>query len=442
MRFSPRSKLSMLLSLLVISSACLTLLISTRLGAHAAGTSIALSVNSGPPSIRVQMSGIGFGNSEKVMITFDSTWIGTRMTDSSGAFSTTITIPSSALPVSHLVQAAGQTSGLSAQTTFLAYTTWGMLGFNPQRTNFNPYENLLTPSNVSGLALDWSYHLAHSHYTSSPAVANGMVYIGSSDDKIRAFNATTGALLWSYTTGGSIFSSPAVANGMVYVGSYDGKLYALDATTGALLWSYTTGFGIESSPTVVNGVVYVGSEDHNLYALNATTGALLWSYTTGFSIYSSPAVSNGVVYVGSYDGFLYALGAQSGTLKWRYFAHGAAITSSPAVANGIVYLSTRRKLYALDAKGGKLLWVFSKQGTRNRRAENSLSSPVIANGVVYVDYNDERVDQVYALNATTGIFLWNYIKLNTMPSFPVVANGILYAGSDRLYAFHLPGSSA
>jgi len=36
----------------------------------------------------------------------------------------------------------------------------------------------------------------------------------------------TGALKWSYTTGGFIYSSPAVANGVIYVGSYDGTVYA------------------------------------------------------------------------------------------------------------------------------------------------------------------------------------------------------------------------
>ena len=76
-------------------------------------------------------------------------------------------------------------------------------------------------------------------------------------------------------------SSPAVANGVVYVGSDDNNVYALNASTGALLWSYTTGSTVVSSPAVANGVVYVGSSDDNVYALNASTGALLWSYTTG-----------------------------------------------------------------------------------------------------------------------------------------------------------------
>ena len=58
-----------------------------------------------------------------------------------------------------------------------------------------------------------------------------------------ALNASTGMVgfnlefhnnvVWSYTTGDMImFSSPTVADGVVYVGSYDDKVYALNATTG------------------------------------------------------------------------------------------------------------------------------------------------------------------------------------------------------------------
>ncbi|MDP2953063.1 MAG: PQQ-binding-like beta-propeller repeat protein, partial [Chloroflexota bacterium] len=145
---------------------------------------------------------------------------------------------------------------------------------------------------------------------SSPAVANGVVYVGSGDKKLYALDAATGALRWSYTTGDAVTSSPAVASGVVYVGSRDRKVYALDAATGALRWSYTTGGMVDSSPTVANGVVYVGSWDNKLYALNAASGALGWSYTTGGLVWSSPAVANGVVYVGSYDSKVYAFEGQ------------------------------------------------------------------------------------------------------------------------------------
>jgi serine/threonine-protein kinase len=100
-------------------------------------------------------------------------------------------------------------------------------------------------------------------------VANGVVYVGSVDKNVYALNAKTGAKLWSYTTGSFVTSSPAVANGVVYVLS--DNLYALKASTGALLWSYpvsgsTNVCCLSSSPAVVNGAVYVGSVDGNVYA--------------------------------------------------------------------------------------------------------------------------------------------------------------------------------
>ena len=98
------------------------------------------------------------------------------------------------------------------------------------------------------------------------------MYVGSHDGTVYALNASTGMVgfnlelhnnvVWSYATGDMImFSSPTVADGVVYVGSYNDKVYALNATTGHLLWSYETGGPVVSSPAVKNGVVYVGSED-------------------------------------------------------------------------------------------------------------------------------------------------------------------------------------
>jgi outer membrane protein assembly factor BamB len=59
-----------------------------------------------------------------------------------------------------------------------------------------------------------------------PAVANGLVYVGSGDRNLYALNAGTGQTLWTAATGGYIRSSPAVANAVVYVGSDDSRIYA------------------------------------------------------------------------------------------------------------------------------------------------------------------------------------------------------------------------
>jgi outer membrane protein assembly factor BamB len=63
-------------------------------------------------------------------------------------------------------------------------------------------------------------------------VANGVVYVGSDDSNVYALNATTGAKLWSYSTGGGVYSSPAVVNGVVYVGSLNGGVYAFSLKKG------------------------------------------------------------------------------------------------------------------------------------------------------------------------------------------------------------------
>jgi outer membrane protein assembly factor BamB len=89
---------------------------------------------------------------------------------------------------------------------------------------------------------------------------------------VYALNATTGAEKWTFTTGDSVSSSPAVANGVVYIGSDDGNVYALNATTGAQLWTFTTGGDVQSSPAVANGVVYADSYDGNVYAFGLAGG--------------------------------------------------------------------------------------------------------------------------------------------------------------------------
>src|SRR6266498_3306955 len=165
------------------------------------------------------------------------------------------------VPLVFLAGAVGlvaPTGASSAPAAFVVRTDWSKFHFDLANSGDNPYENVLGPGNVGSMVKRWSF-----------------------------------------ATGDEVFSSPAVVNGVVYVGSYDGNLYALNASTGAKVWSFATGDFIESSPAVANGVVCVGSGDYSVYALDASTGAELWSFATGGYVFSSPAVANGVVYVGS-----------------------------------------------------------------------------------------------------------------------------------------------
>ncbi|WP_234425718.1 protein kinase domain-containing protein [Streptomyces kebangsaanensis] len=121
-------------------------------------------------------------------------------------------------------------------------------------------------------------------------------------------NSSSTEQRWAFRTGGIVDSSPVVAGGVVYVGSSDYNLYAVDAATGKRHWAFPTSNAVMySSPAVADGTVYVGSRNHNLYAVDAATGKQRWAFPTDGEVYSSPVVAGGVVYVGSWDGSLYAV---------------------------------------------------------------------------------------------------------------------------------------
>jgi outer membrane protein assembly factor BamB len=221
--------------------------------------------------------------------------------------------------------------------------------------------------------------------TGSPAIANGVLYLA--DGTLFAFDAAGStncsgspkacAPLWTAaTTNEPTYSAPAVANGIVYVGSWGSKLYAFDATgttncsgtttkTCTPLWTAATPSSIGGTPAVAGGVVYTVSADGTLSAFNAAgtshcsgpvtarTCKPLWSSATGGTGYatsSSPAIANGVVYFSSTNGGTYGYDAAgtkdcmvSGTVKTCSPLWGAVSGfiggGSPAIVNGVVFIN-------------------------------------------------------------------------------------------------------
>ncbi len=87
----------------------------------------------------------------------------------------------------------------------------------------------------------WDYPTSKSWVIGTPAVRDGMVYVGTSDSsRFMALDAKTGRLRFNLDTGAYVFSSAALAGGLAYVGAHNGKLYAIDAKTGKLAWTFQT----------------------------------------------------------------------------------------------------------------------------------------------------------------------------------------------------------
>jgi outer membrane protein assembly factor BamB len=100
-----------------------------------------------------------------------------------------------------------------------------------------------------------------SEIMSGPAVSGGVVYVTDNHDNVLTLDANTGDQRWSASVGGT-GSAPAVAKGVVYVGSgSQEEVYALNAANGRKLRSFNVNDGpnafITSSPAIAGSTVYV-----------------------------------------------------------------------------------------------------------------------------------------------------------------------------------------
>jgi outer membrane protein assembly factor BamB len=181
------------------------------------------------------------------------------------------------------------------------------------------------------------------HSDSSPAVVDGVVYYGAPTGgdseppaRVWALHAASGETLWTAGIDDvSLRTSPAVADGTVYVaassrrvcfgaggdgesecsGVTRGQLYALDAATGDRDWTAPIKTDTRSSPAVADGVIYVGCLD-GISAVT-TAGEHAWRFSFESTrqdppyVKSSPAVADGHVFIGASDGRLRAIRSAS-----------------------------------------------------------------------------------------------------------------------------------
>ena len=312
---------------------------------------------------------------------------------------------------------------------------------------------------IQAPTVQWTFKAAGPIVT-SPAIADGVVYIGSLSGHLYAIDQQTGQQKWQFKSSRPIASSATVADGTLYFVSSAGSIVALDIATGQPRWTYATEYErkfeaknlhgypspaqtipdawdvFTSSPAVANGKVYFGSGDGNVYAVDARSGVLQWKFATQDVVHASPAVAGNTVYIGSWDGHLYAIDAETGQQKWVFqggqdpaIHNQVGFQSSPAVADGTVYVGSRdAHVYALDAATGRRKWDYptSKSWVNG--------TPAVRDGVVYVGTSDSS--RFMALDARTGRLRFNFDAKAYIFSSAALAGSLAYFGSHngKLYA--------
>ena len=258
----------------------------------------------------------------------------------------------------------------------------------------NPSTNgstLYALDEANGTSIWGPIDLGGSRPWSNAAYDAGRVFAVNFDGLLRAFDAASGALLWSTQLPGqsAFWSPPTASGGVVYTtGAGTGTtLYAVSEQDGAVNWSALLFSGNNnSSPAVTSTGVFVSIGD--LYDFSPQDGSLIWTQSGAAA---TPVVYGGRLYVGD-----------TLTPKLMYDAPTGALLGTfpagppPAFSGSTGFFLTGSILKARDAYSGAVRWSFTGDGTLS-------SAPIVVNGYVYIGSSSGKV---YALDASTGASVW------------------------------------
>ena len=152
---------------------------------------------------------------------------------------------------------------------------WLTYGRNYSEQRFSPLARI-TADNVKQLGLAWYADLETNRgQEATPLLIDGVMYISTAWSMVKAYDAKTGALLWSYDPEvprvlgvraccDVVNRGVAAWKGKIFVAAFDGRLIALDARTGKPVWSVMTvdpskPCTITQAPRVIKGRVVIGN---------------------------------------------------------------------------------------------------------------------------------------------------------------------------------------
>ncbi len=353
-----------------------------------------------------------------------------------------------------------------------------------------------------GLARIWTASVTganpRARLAASPVMSDGRLYVVDTTARVTAFDANTGAQIWSNALevkndgkssryGGGV--SATATN--VFATNGVGDVASLAADTGALVWKKRPAGPLRGAPTLSNGNLYVMTQDNQIYALRQSDGEPQWNEAgpvaaSGIFGVGAPAAAQGTVIAGYSSGELAAYRYENGRSLWsdtlsrtamstsvstltdidadpvidrgRVFALGkggrmasyelvsgqriweiniAGISTPVAVGEWVFVMTDEAKLLCVARSSGKVRWISKLQRFKNEKKKKgpiSWYGPILAGGRLIV-VNSRGA--IWSISPEEGAATEVFDVKNDVSLAPIVANNTLYILDDsgRISAF-------
>jgi outer membrane protein assembly factor BamB len=321
----------------------------------------------------------------------------------------------------------------------------------------NSAKSMGHPALAASPAMIWSAKIdagnKRARLAASPIIVDDKLFVMDVSANVHAFNASTGAKIWSISLGStnkdgrtSEFGGGVSSDGTrLYATNGVGDVAALELADGKQIWRVSPGVPLRGSPTVAFGNVYAMSQDNQMFALSAATGEQVWKAAGSVEAGSvfgaaAPAAGQGTVVSGFSTGELGAYRYENGRELWNDALSRTGVSvsvstltdidASPVIDRGRVFAVGRAgRMAAYELLSSQRLWELNIGGT---------STPWVAGEWLFVVTDDARL---ICIARATGKLRWvtqmtryRNEKKKTDPIRwvgPVLAGGRLWVGSSE-----------
>lgn len=263
-------------------------------------------------------------------------------------------------------------------------------------------------------------------------------------------------LMWSLKGIGKGYSSPAIANGMIYVTGLVGKNGLLKAfdLNGNFKWKKTYGGewskampGVRCTPTVNEGRVYVISGLGKVVCFDAKSGDEIWAvdavedYNGKYGLWGvaeSPLIDGGnlICTPGGDEATVMALDKITGRVVWKCAVKGQKNACCSPI---LIHRGGRRLIVTMlddytigiDAQTGRLLWKDVHDEYQQDTTEINPVSPVYHDGCIYTTSGYDDGSAMLQLNADGSQITRKWIEttLDCHHGGVVLVDGYIYSSN-------------